>query len=126
MANEWKRLCRGLGLVLGEDGVNVRFSEGRKQWVSVTDDEDSYLLASVVLSPNALKQIQGETPEEHAWKWNRVSQLVGFRVDQRRGLVGQARVPKAGLTADEFVAYVRTVAAECDRFEYLLTGCDVE
>ncbi|HEU5178897.1 MAG TPA: hypothetical protein VFU24_15710, partial [Burkholderiales bacterium] len=57
-----------------------------------------------------------------AWRRNRSSQLVGFRVDQRGRLVGEAWVPKAGLSAQEFQVYVRRVAAECDRFEYLLTG----
>lgn len=33
-------------------------------------------------------------------------------------------MPKAGLTGAEFGAYVRAVAAECDRFEYQLTGKD--
>ena len=122
MANEWKRLCRGLDLALGEDGVNVRFSEGRRQQVTVTEEEGSYLLTSVVV-----KKFDGD--QERAWQRNRTAQLVGFRVDKKgneRKLIGQARVPKAGLTADEFVTYVRAVAAECDRFEYLLTGCDVE
>jgi hypothetical protein len=35
-------------------------------------------------------------------------------------------MPREGLTADEFRETVRTLAAEADRVEYLLTGDDVE
>jgi hypothetical protein len=41
-------------------------------------------------------------------------------------LIAEAWIPKAGLTAEEFQLYVRTVALESDRFEYVLTGKDVE
>lgn len=47
--------------------------------------------------------------------------------DDRRGrLVGEAWVPKAGLTGHEFQLYVRHLAVEADRFEYRLTGRDFE
>jgi hypothetical protein len=52
--------------------------------------------------------------------------LVGFRIDRQHRLVGEAWIPKAGLVAEEFQLYVRMLAAECDRFEYALTGKDVE
>jgi hypothetical protein len=41
-------------------------------------------------------------------------------------MVGEAWTPKAGLSRDEFLAYVRRVATECDLFEYHLTGKDRE
>jgi hypothetical protein len=53
-------------------------------------------------------------------------QLVGFRLDQKGRLVGEAWVPKAGLTRDEFLLYAKRVADECDLFEYHLTGKDRE
>jgi hypothetical protein len=40
--------------------------------------------------------------------------------------VGEALVPKAGLSTQEFQLYVRTVAVEADRFEFVLTGRDRE
>ena len=60
------------------------------------------------------------------WLRNRATALVGFRIDSRGRLVGEALVPKAGLTAEEFQIYVRAVAVQCDRLEYLLTGRDQE
>jgi len=52
--------------------------------------------------------------------------LMGFRIDRRGRLVGEAWVPKAGLTGEEFQLYVRHLAVEADRFEYGLTGRDSE
>jgi len=41
-------------------------------------------------------------------------QLVGFRLDQKGRLVGEAWVPKAGLSGDEFLLYVERVE-RCQR-----------
>ena len=57
---------------------------------------------------------------------NRTAALVGFRIDNRSRLVGEAWVSKSGLTTEEFELYVRNLAAECDRFEFVLTGRDAE
>ena len=61
-----------------------------------------------------------------AWRHNRAVQLVGFRVDTRGRLVGEAWVPRVGPTQAEFLLYLTHVAAECDQFEYYLTGRDLE
>lgn len=53
-------------------------------------------------------------------------QLVGFRMDQKGRLVGEAWMPKVGLGREEFLLYVRRVASECDLFEYSVTGKDCE
>jgi hypothetical protein len=41
-------------------------------------------------------------------------------------LIAECHVPKHGLTEDEFQFYLRTIAIEADRLEFLLTGRDVE
>jgi hypothetical protein len=55
--------------------------------------------------------------------------LVGMhadvRVDERGRMTGGARIPKAGPNAEGFQLYVRTVAMECDCFEFQLTGRDI-
>jgi hypothetical protein len=61
-----------------------------------------------------------------AWKRNRTGILVGFRLDDRGRLMGESWVPQRGLTKDEFLFYVRTLAAACDLFEFQLTGRDRE
>lgn len=121
---DWTKLCAGDGLALDGDAIDVTLSAGRHHSVSVRDAGATYELQSVVARPGIVRDL-GDVPLR-AWRRNRSSQLVGFRVDQRGRLVGEAWIPKAGLSAEEFQVYVRRVAAECDRFEYLLTGADSE
>ena len=86
--------------------------------------DDDYLISAFVVRQAVVSSIM-ELPLQ-AWIRNRATQLVGFRVDRQGRLRAEAWVPKAGLTAEEFQLYVRRVAAESDRFEYLLTGRDIE
>jgi hypothetical protein len=60
------------------------------------------------------------------WRHNRAAQLVSFRVDTRGRVYAEGWVPKAGLTAEELRHVVHRVAAESDRFEFILTGRDIE
>lgn len=121
---EWSKLCAGVGLSLDGDAIDVELSAGRRHSVLVRDAGAVYELQSIAVRAGVVREL-GDVPLL-AWRRNRSSQLVGFRVDQRGRLVGEAWIPKAGLTAEEFQIYVRRVAAECDRFEFLLTGADSE
>jgi hypothetical protein len=60
------------------------------------------------------------------WRHNRAAQLVGFRIDTPGRVYAEGWVAKAGLTAEDFQFVLRRVAAESDRFEFILTGKDVE
>ena len=60
------------------------------------------------------------------WRYNRAAQLVNFRIDTRGRVCAEGWVPKAGLTAEEFQLVLRRVADESDRFEFMLTGKDIE
>jgi hypothetical protein len=106
------------------DGITVVFPDERRHRVAVTEATDSYELSSVVARLSALEGV--DDAALRAWRRNRVSQLVGFRIDHRERLVGEAWVPKVGLRPEEFVIYVRRLASECDLFEYHLTGKDLE
>jgi len=124
VAAEWVRLCRARDLTVDEPHIEVAFKNERRHRVSVEDTHDSYQLTAVVVRQRVVAQ-QADLPLQ-AWLRNRATQLVGFRIDRRGRLVAEAWVPKAGLTAQEFQLYVRTVAAESDAFEYALTGADME
>jgi hypothetical protein len=65
-------------------------------------------------------------PHRWAWRRNRVSNLVGFRVDGQRRMLAEAVAPLIALTQDEFVIYLMAVAAEADRMELVLTAQDVQ
>jgi hypothetical protein len=124
MAAKWSSLCRAKDFAVDGDYVDVRFGDDRRHRVFVEEDGPEYRLTAFVVR----QSVVGSTPDLPlmAWMRNRATALVGFRIDRRERLVGEAWVPKCGLSADEFQHYVRTVATECDRFEYTLTGKDIE
>jgi hypothetical protein len=125
MKSEWSRLCDGEDIDLDGTGVTVRFHDGRRHQVTVTETADEYQLHAVVARPATVARLGRELPVD-VWLRNRAVSLVGFRHDSRGRLVCEAHVPKAELTAAEFRFYLRTIAIESDRFEYSLTGQDVE
>jgi len=122
---DWREYCeQESGLSIEGNSVTVVFPDERRHSVRVEDREESFELTSIVVKAATFQDI--DDGQLRAWRRNRVSQLVGFRVDERGRLVGEAWVPKAGLRREEFLLYVRKVAAQCDEFEYQLTGRDVE
>ena len=121
----WRQFCRGEDdLYVNGDNVEVMASNERRHRVSVRETADSYELMAIVARPAAINLIP-DVPLR-AWRRNRAMQLVGFRIDHKGRLIGEAWVPKAGLERDEFLLYIRRVASECDLFEYHLTGTDRE
>jgi hypothetical protein len=107
-----------------EATVEVAFHEGRRHRVTVEEFGDEYRLIALVARRRDVADLNN--PSLQTWLRNRGTALVGFRIDGRGAVVGEAWVPKEGLTAEEFQVYVRAVATESDRFEYALTGRDVE
>jgi len=123
MAAEWRRFCRGREFSVSVNDVVVDLQDGRRHRVTVDDMDDSYRLTAVVAG--AAVAIAIEDLPVRTWQRNRGTELVGFRKDKRGRLIGESWVPKAGLSAAEFQLYIHTVAAECDRYEFELTGKDV-
>ena len=120
---DWRRLTRDAGLTVREDAIQVGFEDKRTQRVWVDDTDPAVMrIWSIAATPSALR----ETPDPNlfAWQRNRLSDLVGFKTDRRGRVVGEAWVPRSGLTPEEWALYVGTVARACDRVEYLLTGRD--
>lgn len=124
MAREWARWCKAAALVVEEDEIIVQFQDKRQHRVRVEDDAEEFRLVGMVAKRSTTDSIQNIALR--LWELNRRTQLVGFRIDMRQRIVGEAWVPKKGLSADEFVFYVQTVGMACDRLEYLLTGEDRE
>jgi len=123
--SEWQTFCRGTkGLVVDGKTITVAIGDGRDQRVMVDDSDDAFELTSVVLRANLLADIPDAALR--AWRRNRTTHLVGFKVDKKDRLVATAWVPKLGVTADEFVAHVRRLGREADLFESQLTGADRE
>ncbi len=124
MAAEWRRLCRAKDLEVDENYIDVKCNGERRQRVAVEDQEEAYMISAVVVRQAVVASLP-DLPIQ-TWLRNRALMLVGFRIDRQHRLVGEAWIPKAGLVAEEFQLYVRMLATECDRFEYALTGKDIE
>lgn len=123
MPTDWTRLAKGKHATIEGDEVVVDLAGARKHRVKVYDEGHQLRLRGIVATPSRIGDLDHET--RRAWEHNRTDSLVGFRIDRRGRLVGECLVSTAGITADEFAFCLRTVAAECDRYEYLLTGKDV-
>ena len=102
--------------------VKVKLAEKRFHLVRVADCPAHYDLAGTIAHPSRLRTL--DKPALEAWKRNRSVQLVAFCIDRRGSLLATAWVPKAGLGSAEFLARLRLVAAEADRWEFALTGTD--
>jgi hypothetical protein len=122
MAIDWRSYCPTSEFAVEGDSVVVHLPGNRRHRVSIHDEQVLYRLTSAIARPSIIADIEAFPLQ--VWQRNRGTELVGFKVDARRRLIGEAWVPKAGLTGSEFRTYLHAVAAECDRFEYHLTGSD--
>jgi len=122
---DWRQMCKGAeGVTVDGDKVSVEFSNQRRHRVLVRETEEAYELSAIVARPFLIRNLVDVSLR--AWQRNRSTQLMGFRLDKRGRLVGEAWIPKLGLTREEFLLFIHRLASECDHFEYLLTGKDRE
>ena len=122
---DWRKICAGVrDLQFDGDAVLVTLVGGFQHRVEVEPKHDAIELRAIVARRGVVEGL--DIPALAMWRRNRASTLVGFRLDNRGRLVGESWVPGAGLTTDEFLVYVRNIAAACDRFEFQLTGKDRE
>ncbi|MBW3565420.1 MAG: hypothetical protein KY459_11900 [Acidobacteria bacterium] len=103
--------------------ISCETGDQRNQVVHVEREEDHLRIWSVVVPPRVAREI--DDLDLRLWEANRFRELIGFTVDRRGRIIGEAFVPAAGLTEDEWSVYVETLATSCDRLEYVLTGRDV-
>ncbi len=122
MNADWHGLCREKSFSLDGDVVSVQLPDERRHRVYVSSQGEEYLLSGLIAKPSSVGQL--EDPIFITWMRNRNSELVGFRIDGKGRLIGEAWLPKVGLTAEEFQLYIRTIAADCDRLESILLGKD--
>lgn len=122
---DWRSLSGDSGFQVAGQELTVTFSDGRQHRVTVEDrpERRELRLTAIAARPSMLPG-DAEGPHLFAWRRNRFSDLVGFKIDGRGRLVGETWVPLAGLDRDEWALYVGTLARACDRVEYLLSGRD--
>lgn len=123
---DWRSLCREAGLKMHGDTINVPCGKQRSHTVWVDQAQDGVLRvwARVATASQLVLRPGAERTEVEAWMVNRYRELVGFKVDGRGTVIGEAWLPDIELTAEEWALYVQTVAKACDRLEFLWTGED--
>lgn len=124
MNADWHGLCRGKEFSVEGEFVNVKLADERSHRLYISSQGEEYSILGIIARSSLVNKL--EDPIFVTWARNRNAELVGFRIDDRGRLIGETWVPKAGLTAEEFQLYVRTVATDCDRLESILLGKDVD
>ncbi len=101
--------------------------EERRQRIRIQQVGEHWELTSIVLHAQVVTRTMRRWRElaVRAWLRNDATNIVTFTFDEKDRLIGIVRHPVAHLDLEELQLYVTVLAAECDRFEYLLGGIDV-
>lgn len=129
---DWTKLLDAADLHVTGSRVKVLFPNDRFHRVTLSESPDGYELRAVVLT-DGTRAANGLDEDDRrldvalrAWRRNQTARLCGFRLDEAGVLVGEATVPKIGLTPAELRERVRALASACDLLEAHLTGEDRE
>jgi hypothetical protein len=122
---DWRVLATQLGHYVSAAEISYKFSDQRQQKVYVDENPAGAVLRlwSVILGPAATTSLADGSPLEYAWERNRLSDLVGFSVDNRGRLIGETWIPVA-VDKDLFELHLSELARACDWHELRLTGSD--
>ena len=105
--------------------VRISFSRnGRSQIVRVARRGDRYVFSSVVANVAAVNEDRKKLAFR-LWRRNALKAVVTFTIDRRDRVIGLIDQPIESVHPKELKFYLETLARECDRLEYILTGADV-
>lgn len=124
-----ERLCSKKRVEKGDDGNHVVVSMSnyrRQQRIRVFRRGSHYVFSTVVLG-SVSADLRSECRRRlaiQAWTRNAKTELVNFTFDGEGQLVAEVRHPADHLDPAELLIYLKLLAREGDRFEYVLTGRD--
>ncbi len=100
---------------------------GRKQRIRLRRNKDMYVFYSMIHKGSLIRgKRQRREIAYRVWRKNDIKDLVTFAFDDKDNLIGVIEQPALTLDHEELKLYIETLARECDRFEYILTGRDIE
>ena len=106
-------------------GVRVSFSRnGRSQIVRLGRRRDRYVFSSVIAHVAAVNGNR-RSLVFRLWRRNALRAVVTFTIDRRERVIGLIDQPIESVYPKELKFYLETLARECDRLEYILTGVDM-
>jgi hypothetical protein len=126
-----KSLCDRLGEDWSHEGagmLRVHVGANRYHRIQIVKEADDYWFTAVVLLAKNVTRTTRRWNElaRLVWQRNAEREVVAFGFDDNDRLVGSVRHPARFLDEEEVEFYIRCLAIECDRLEYLLTGLDVQ
>lgn len=107
-------------------GLLVTFQNGRRQHITISRKQDRYVMSSVVLKRKQVEELGRTQVLARLWQRNRNINVVTFSLDQQGHLMGQIEQLAETIDVEEFIFYIELLARECDQFEYVLTGKDLQ
>ena len=117
----------GIEWVVEGDDILVSLSaHGRQQRIHVVREDSQYVFSTVVLASRSTNRTRTHKRRLaiRAWTRNAETELVNFTFDRVGRLVAEIRHPADHLDSVELEIYMKLLATEGDRFEYVLTGND--
>ena len=111
----WQRNGRQVRILLSRNG--------RSQIVRLARRRDRYIFSSVVAPVRAVSEDR-RSLAFRLWRRNALKAVVTFTVDRHERVIGLIDQPIESVRSKELKFYLETLARECDRLEYILTGED--
>lgn len=118
---------KGIEWIVEADYILVSLStHGRRQRIHVVREDNQYVFSTVVLASHCANRTRTHRRRLalRAWTRNAETELVNFTFDGVGRLVAEIRHPVGYLDLVELEIYLKLLATEGDRFEYVLTGGD--
>lgn len=106
--------------------IALRFKQGRSQTLEYAKREGRIRISSLVATASVVENMGRDKVIYRCWQRNRYTDVTSFSLDRRGRLVGQIEYPLETLDAAELAFYLETLAIECDRFEFVFSGADLQ
>lgn len=118
----------GLNVVIKKDrrGLLITFQNERRQRIEISHKQDHHIMSSVILNRKQVEVLGRTQVLARLWQRNRSTNVVNFSLDQSGQLIGQIEQCTDTTNVEELAFYIDLLARECDRFEYVLTGKDLQ
>jgi hypothetical protein len=104
--------------------VTAEFPNGRKQVIKYRTEGDQYIFTSRIVTRGVVDRVGRELIARDILMWNRSTDVVTFRLNERGGLEGYIEQRVASASTEEVRFYLACLAREADRLESLITGRD--
>ena len=104
--------------------VTISFTrDGRSQIIHLAQRDRRYRFYSIVAHANDVNEDR-RLLAFRIWRRNGLKPVVLFLLNDRDQVMGLIDQPVGSMHTRELKFYLETLARECDRFEYILTGSD--